>query len=346
MHLSMLFQKCRLFFRIHPMVNQDLLQALSSLDLESEEMCSKIVDSWCNSNGHCFSSFINGIFISDHVKTIPIVDPSISKKIADVKFCDEGTIIPALKASSDAPSAWNTDEFVRSRILRKLADQVEKDKKLLSLLQAMVVGGNIKYIEDFDIPNAICTIIFFSDICLTVDSKFPNWSPIGTVEIILPDFCSLTSMFVQLIPVIAAGNNVLVQGSRFTALQLTWLCKAFQSIELPKAVFNVMYRDADSLTLNLMSVKPGNDFRGISYRGSLRHARDLRMCASRQGLSLHIGCKGNNPVIVFESADLDSACEAIIQSMSSVEFCHSRLLVQESILKPAHRQIKREGNES
>ena len=82
----------------------------------------------------------------------------------------------------------------------------------------------------------------------------------------------------------------------------------------------------------------------VAFTGSTRVGQLLRRETAGSGIKLSLELGGKSPTIVFDSADLDSAVEAIVSSIwfnqGQVCCAGSRLLVQENVSESLVAKLK------
>jgi succinylglutamic semialdehyde dehydrogenase len=115
----------------------------------------------------------------------------------------------------------------------------------------------------------------------------------------------------HLMPAVLAGNTVIFKPSEMTPLVGEVMAEIWASADLPMGVFNMVQGAAE--TGAALATHPDLDgvlFTGSSAAGAAIH----RALAGRPEMMLALEMGGNNPLIVWDCADLDAAAHLIVQS--------------------------------
>ncbi|KAG0729264.1 Aldehyde dehydrogenase family 16 member A1 [Chionoecetes opilio] len=82
----------------------------------------------------------------------------------------------------------------------------------------------------------------------------------------------------------------------------------------------------------------------VAFAGSVEDGQSVRMTTAGSGKKLSLELGGKSPVVVFDSADLDSAVEGVVDAIwfnqGQVSWAGSRLLVQEPVFDLFIRKVK------
>ena len=229
----------------------------------------------------------------------------------------------------------------RSRILHKVADLVEArharlaelesfDSGLpitLALGQARRAAENFRFFADLIVAQA--------DDAYKVPGKqlnYVNRKPIGVAGLITPWNTPFMLESWKLGPALATGNTVVLKPAEFTPLSASLWAGIFEEAGVPKGVFNLVNglgEDAGDALVKHPDV-PLISFTGESRTGQLIFGNAAPYL---KGLSMELG--GKSPAIVFADADLDTAIDATIFGVFSLngERCTagSRILVQREV---------------
>ena len=138
----------------------------------------------------------------------------------------------------------------------------------------------------------------------------------------------------KLAPAIATGNSVVLKPAEFTPLSAQLWAGIFEEAGLPKGVFNLVNGFGEEGYAGDPLVKHP-DVPLISFTGESRTGQIIfgNAAPHLKGLSMELG--GKSPAIVFSDADLETAIDACIFGVFSLngERCTagSRILVQRDI---------------
>ncbi|GAA2845231.1 5-carboxymethyl-2-hydroxymuconic-semialdehyde dehydrogenase [Leucobacter komagatae] len=229
----------------------------------------------------------------------------------------------------------------RSRILHKVADIVESRDAQLAELESFDSGLPITQAKG-QARRAAENFRFFADLIVAQHDdtfkvpgrqiNYVNRKPIGVAGLITPWNTPFMLESWKLGPALATGNTVVLKPAEFTPLSASLWGEIFREAGVPDGVFNLvngMGEEAGDALVKHPEV-PLISFTGESSTGSLIFANSAPYL---KGLSMELG--GKSPAVVFADADLESALDATVFGVFSLngERCTagSRILVERSI---------------
>lgn len=115
----------------------------------------------------------------------------------------------------------------------------------------------------------------------------------------------------HIVPALLAGNTIVFKPSELTPAVAERTAELWQSAGLPPGVLNLVQGGRQTG----MAITARPDLDGVLFTGSVAGGLALSQAFARQPqkiLALEMG--GNNPLVVWQAADLDAAAYAIIQS--------------------------------
>jgi betaine-aldehyde dehydrogenase len=107
-------------------------------------------------------------------------------------------------------------------------------------------------------------------------------------------------------PAIAAGNTVVLKPSDTTPVSTLWMAELMQEF-LPEGVINVVTGDRETGRLLVDHEIP----QFVSITGSVRAGMEVAKEASKDLKKVHLELGGKAPVVIFDDANLEAACEWI-----------------------------------
>ena len=291
--------------------------------------------------------YIDGEFVESlDGDTFDVIDPvsndtyiqAASGKVADV----DRAVQAAKKAYDEGP--WPTMlPRERSRILHKIADIVESRADILAAWESFDSGLPITQAKG-QANRAAENFRFFADLIVAQhDNAFKvpgrqinyvNRKPIGVAGLITPWNTPFMLESWKLGPALATGNTVVLKPAEFTPLSASLWPGIFEEAGLPKGVFNLVNGFGEEGFAGDSLVKHP-DVPLISFTGESRTGQIIFGNAAPylKGLSMELG--GKSPAVVFDDADLDTAIDATIFGVFSLngERCTagSRILVQRGV---------------
>ena len=229
----------------------------------------------------------------------------------------------------------------RSRILHKVADIVESRDAQLAELESYDSGLPITQAKG-QARRAAENFRFFADLIVAQHDdtfkvpgrqiNYVNRKPIGVAGLITPWNTPFMLESWKLGPALATGNTVVLKPAEFTPLSASLWGEIFREAGVPDGVFNLVNglgEEAGDALVKHPEV-PLISFTGESSTGSLIFGNAAPYL---KGLSMELG--GKSPAVVFADADLESALDATVFGVFSLngERCTagSRILVERSI---------------
>ncbi|KAM6957463.1 aldehyde dehydrogenase family 16 member A1 [Aplochiton taeniatus] len=172
------------------------------------------------------------------------------------------------------------------------------------------------------------------------DTLLPEWTPLGVVAAVGSDDCSLYSLMLKVLPALAMGNSVVVVPGSGTALPTILLAQLFVEAGLPAGVLNVLTGNSVSLGVK---VTQNSTISYVTYSGSKKDGEALCKATAGMGVpvSLSPSLGATCPFIIFESADIDSAVDGVIETAFKKKREMQWLLcVQENVLDSVVSRLK------
>lgn len=289
--------------------------------------------------------FIDGKFV-DSVggEEFDVLDPVSNETYIQASAGQKADIDLAVAAARRAFAEGPWPKMVpreRSRILHKVADIVESRDAQLAELESFDSGLPITQAKG-QARRAAENFRFFADLIVAQHDdtfkvpgrqiNYVNRKPIGVAGLITPWNTPFMLESWKLGPALATGNTVVLKPAEFTPLSASLWGEIFREAGVPDGVFNLvngMGEEAGDALVKHPEV-PLISFTGESSTGSLIFANSAPYL---KGLSMELG--GKSPAVVFADADLDSALDATVFGVFSLngERCTagSRILVERSI---------------
>ncbi len=303
---------------------------------------SKEAVTWLERHGRRFRLFIDGAWQAPaREEYFDTVDPSNGEKLASVAQGRAADIDASVRAAQAAAPKWRAlTPHARARYLYALARLVQKQSRLLAVLETMDNGKPIRESRDIDIPLVARHFYHHAGWAQLLEQEFPGYEPCGVVGQIIPWNFPLLMLAWKIAPALATGNTVVLKPAEFTPLTALAFAELCQEAGLPAGVVNIV--TGDGSTGEELVKHPDVD--KIAFTGSTEVGRAIRgaTAPSHKRLSLELG--GKSPFIIFDDADLDSAVEGLVDGIwfnqGQVCCAGSRLLMQESIAETLTAKIR------
>jgi aldehyde dehydrogenase (NAD+) len=295
---------------------------------------------WLDAHERTFGHFIDGAFVPgrDHFDSI---NPATGQKLARVAQASPAEVDSAVAAARRALPAWSAlSGHARARYLYAIARQVQKNSRLLAVLETLDNGKPIRETRDIDVPLVARHFYHHAGWAQLVEREFPGHAPVGVVGQIIPWNFPLLMLAWKVAPALAAGNTVVLKPAEYTSLTALAFAELLQAAHLPAGVVNFV--TGDGKTGAALVEHPGVD--KIAFTGSTDVGRAIRRATAGSGKRLSLELGGKSPFLVFDDADIDSVVEGAVDAIwfnqGQVCCAGSRLLVQESIAEKLIEKLR------
>ena len=232
----------------------------------------------------------------------------------------------------------------RSRMLLKLADELEQNGDELALLETLNTGKPLKLARAFDIGMAAECLRYNAGWATKLNGETRNVSlpgdwhaytlrePVGVVGLIVPWNVPLAMAVSKIAPALAAGCTVVLKPAELTPLTALRLGELIQACGLPPGVVNIVTGLGHEAGQAIVD-HPGVD--KISFTGSTLVGKLILGSAAGNLKRVALELGGKSPVFIFADADLDRAIDAaargIFGNTGQVCAAGSRLFVHRTV---------------
>lgn len=256
---------------------------------------------------------------------------------------DETDVELAVKAADKAFKSWSkTSKQVRSELLIKLADAIDKHAEELICAESKDNGKTEAQARKVDIPRASANLRFFATAILhnhselhEMDGEALNYTsrqPMGVAVCISPWNLPLYLLTWKIAPALATGNTVVAKPSEITPMTAFILSKICLEVGFPEGVLNIVHgygsKVGDPLTTH-----PNTPI--ISFTGGTQTGKHIATLVAPMFKKTSLELGGKNPNIVFADADfnqaVDMSVKAAFSNQGQICLCGSRLFVQKEI---------------
>jgi len=297
---------------------------------------------WLAKHDHKLGHFINGSWTApEGRKQYDTKCPATGDVLASTIQGTEEDVEAAVSAAKAAHETWSQlPGHVRARHLYAVARHVQKHQRLISVIESLDNGKSIRESRDADIPLVVRHFYHHAGWAQLMDTEMREWKSVGVVGAIVPWNFPLMLLTWKLCPALAMGNTVVLKPATYTRLSALLLAEICAEAGLPSGVFNVI-TGPGSMGSSLAS-HPAVD--KVAFTGSTPIGQLLRKSTAGSGKKISLELGGKSPVLVYESADLDSVVEGVVDAIyfNQGEVCSagSRLLVQQSVFDKLILKIK------
>ncbi|MGI8587775.1 MAG: aldehyde dehydrogenase family protein [Chloroflexia bacterium] len=298
---------------------------------------------WLDERGRRMKLFINGQWVapkSGHY--FEAISPANNKPLARVAAAGPADVDAAVAAARAAFPAWSgLPRQARARYLYAIARHIQKESRLLAVLESLDNGKPIRETRDLDIPLVARHFYYHAGWAQLMETELPGYRSLGVVGQIIPWNFPLLMLSWKIAPALAMGNTVVLKPAKFTPLTALAFAQIVQDVGLPPGVVNILTGEAGQVGEALVTHP---DVDKIAFTGSTDVGRSLRRATAGSGKRLSLELGGKSPFIVFDDADLDSVVEGVVDAIwfnqGQVCCAGSRLLVQEDIAEQLYAKLR------
>jgi len=302
----------------------------------------KPVHQWLARHEQNFGHFIDGKFVYPQSSgNFTVSNPATGEKLAKFALGRKKDVDLAVTAATKAAKGWAAlSGNERARHIYALARRVQKHARFLAVLETLDNGKTIRETRDIDIPLVARHFYHHAGWAELVDEEFPDYEPVGVCGLIIPWNFPLLMLAWKVAPALAAGCTVVLKPAEYTPLTAMAFAEICKEAGLPHGVFNIVNGDGKTGS-HIVNHK---DFNKIAFTGSTEVGRLIRQETAGTGKKLSLELGGKSPFIVYETADLDSAVEGVVDAIwfNQGEVCcaGSRALVQEGIAEKFYAKLR------
>lgn len=301
-----------------------------------------VAQAWIKDHNGQFGHFINNKWVLPKDRQFYETKcPATGEILASTVQGVEEDVNSAVDAAKKAFKTWSqTSGHHRARILYSIARHVQKHQRLFSVLESLDNGKSIRESRDADVPIVVRHIYHHAGWAQLIDTEMSNWKPVGVVGAIVPWNFPLMLLVWKICPAIAMGNTVVLKPATYTRLTALLFAEVCTEAGLPPGVLNVITGPGN--IGSCLAVHPDVD--KVAFTGSTEIGQVLRRATSGSGKKLSLELGGKSPILIFDSADLDSAVEGVVDAIwfNQGQVCSagSRILVQENIAPKFEAALK------
>ena len=264
-------------------------------------------------------NFVNGKKLSaTSDKVQDLINPSTGQVFAKAPVSNAADVDKAMKAAASAFEIWKeTTPGERQKAINKIADAIEARSEELIGIESENTGKPIAVTRAEEIGPMLDQIRFFAGAARNLEGKsaaeyfkghtsFIRREPIGVCAQVTPWNYPMMMAVWKWAPAIAAGNTVVLKPSDTTPVSTLWMAELMQEF-LPEGVINVVIGDRDTGRALVEHEIP----QMVSITGSVRAGMEVAGSAAKDLKKLHLELGGKAPVVIFDDANLEAACEWI-----------------------------------
>ena len=253
---------------------------------------------------------------------VEVTNPSTGEVMAMTVDCGSEQIAAAVDAAAETQVPWWALPVAeRARVLRRIAQLVERDQEELGRLESEQTGKPLTQgrrdaeltARYFDFYASAVETFYGSTIPLNDTSFiFTGYEPHGVTGHIVPWNYPLQILARSIAPSLAMGNCCVAKPAEEAPLTVLRLAHLALEAGLPPGAFNVVPGLGETAGAAL-TAHPGIGH--ISFTGSVEVGRVISHAAAERLIPVTMELGGKSPNVVFADADLDRAVPVIVNSI-------------------------------
>jgi aldehyde dehydrogenase (NAD+) len=287
---------------------------------------------WLDRHDRYFGPCIGGRWTGTARESdIEVLSPVTGENLARVRRGDIDDVAAAVHAATEALPAWRAlGGQRRARFLHEISGRIQEKSALFATLESLETGKPIRLTSDLGPRAATRYLYHYAGRAELLELDLSGYRSVGVCGQIISTGFPLLQLVRMVAPALAAGNTVILRPSEsapLTALLFADLCR---EAELPPGVVNIV--TGDYLAEGAIVRHPKIPV--ITFAGPLEIGREVRAATAGSGKSIRLVGPGTTVFIIFETADLDSAIEGMVELAlldQGEDVTGYQLLVQEAI---------------
>ncbi|KAI8666061.1 hypothetical protein NCS57_00829700 [Fusarium keratoplasticum] len=288
--------------------------------------------------------FIDNKFVDATGDDFTVYNPATDEKIIAIKGASEKDVDKAVDAARRAfEGEWSELAAVdRGAILYKIAELIDRDRKLLASIDAFDNGKTYTAALEGDLDESYNVFRYYAGAADKITGRTIETSPaklayvlqepLGVCGQIIPWNFPFMMLAWKVAPALACGNTVVLKPAEQTPLSAMYFGNLVIEAGLPPGVVNII-PGLGSVAGKALAGHMGVD--KIAFTGSTATGRAIMKAAANNLKNITLECGGKSPSIVFEDADLEQAVKwchvGIMDNMGQVCTSTSRIYVHENI---------------
>jgi aldehyde dehydrogenase (NAD+) len=276
--------------------------------------------------GSPLSAVIGGENVAaENGETFETRDPGSQQVLARVAAMQPADVDRAVQAAARAfdTSGWpEMAAHERGAMLHRLADAVERRKKIIGQIEALDCG-KILWQAEGDVQNLVDTLRYYIHTALHVPHRTPlavagheAWTvrlPWGPCGFIFPWNFPFLLIGWGISPPLAAGNTVVIKPAEDTPLSAIYLARLAKEVGIPDGVINVV-PGFGHVTGSALAAHPG--LKRMSFTGSPEVGRSVAEACARNLVPVKLELGGKGAAVVFDDVDLPQTVENLAQAIT------------------------------
>jgi NAD-dependent aldehyde dehydrogenases len=279
-------------------------------------------------------------------KELAVTNPATGEKLATLELASPARLAEMVAKARSAQPAWESMPlYARGEILYKFADALEQANEEIATLSAKDMAKPIVQarIENEDAAKLLRAAVerakhMYGDVLadnapgFEKDLVFTRREALGVIACIIPFNFPIELTFQKIAPALVMGNTVLIKAPSANPLAVMHLEGVAKKAGFPEGVIQFMVCERADMVAQIVKNK---DVDAISMTGSTPAGQSLMRDGADTLKRLFFELGGNDAMIIFDDADLDSAINEMtasrLENNGQVCCASKRFIVQTGI---------------
>ncbi|KAK3553084.1 hypothetical protein QTP86_031352, partial [Hemibagrus guttatus] len=298
--------------------------------VQSNGECGK--ESWLELHSGSLGLFIDGTFVHpENRQTLPVSD-SKGEDLCRIVCADDEDILSCTSSAAAGFHVWKElSDNHRAKVLLRLASSLQRYSQCVcEVCDLCQTPGST--------PALIRLAQYYAGWAQLCHTLLPEWSPRGVVAV-MSDDVFFYSLWLKVLPALAVGNAVIVVPGVRMAPPTLLLAQLLKEAGLPAGVLNVVTGNGSVR----VKVAQNSRINHVTYIGSKQDGELLVKQMAGRGIpvSLSLSVCSVCPFIVFETADVDSAVDGLMNAaLKNYSEWRWLVCVQESVYDAVVEKLK------
>ncbi|KAJ0001522.1 hypothetical protein NQD34_006542 [Periophthalmus magnuspinnatus] len=289
---------------------------------------------WLAHHSRSLGLFLNGKFVLPANRQTHSLVNSKGVQVCSTVCAEEEDISQCASSSVNGFDSWSRLNCQqRAKVLLRLVSVLGQ--------HAVCVSELCELCEAPCSPSSLVRLLqYYASWAQLRDTLLTGWTSLGVVEVACSDECSLYSLMTKVLPALAMGNSVIIVPGHSTAPAALLLAQLFIGAGLPAGALNVLTGSDMSLCAQ---VAQNLSISYVTYSGNKQDGVNLCKATAAFGIPVSVSASigATCPFIIFDTADIDSAVDGVIEAaFKKKKEVHWVLLVQESVLNNVMARLK------
>ena len=265
-----------------------------------------------------FGQFIDGKWQpSTNKETYDVINPATEEIIGKASKASSADVNKALKSAEKGFEIWKKIKpWERSKIIRKIADEIRKKSKVFSKWMTLETGKTL--LEGEAEASAAADIFEWNSeetkriYGQSLQSRFDNtkiqiiYQPVGVVAALSPWNFPLILAARKVSAALAAGCSVICKPDVITPGTVMEMIDVIKNCGVPPGAVNLLSGDPAAITTQLLS---SDIVKKVSITGSTRVGKIILKQAADKVQRVTMELSGHAPFIVFSDANIEKVTD-------------------------------------